>query len=306
MRLAVQAPFHLEATVRLLQRRPTNRVDAWEGARYQRVLRVHGAPFLCTVWNEGTIDAPRLHLSTEPAAGSQAIRAELERVLAKVLGLEEDPSFALGIDHPRLRALESALRGARPPRFPTLFEAFCRVIPYQQVSLESGGAITGRFVERFGQHVETPEGPLWAFPDAETIARAPVARFAGIGLSQHKRHALKEIANRIAKGALREEPLEREPSDAALRQLDALPGIGPWSAALVLLRGLRRMDVFPSGDVGAQRGLGELLGPRAPLATVLEQLGSRRGYLYFYSLGAQLLARGLIHPADAEPEDPRR
>jgi len=31
-----------------------------------------------------------------------------------------------------------------------------------------------------------------------------------------------------------------------------LPGIGPWSAALILLCGLRRMDVFPQADTGAE------------------------------------------------------
>src|SRR5678816_3540319 len=37
-RLATLAPFHLEATVRVLQRRPGNLVDVWEHDRYLRVL----------------------------------------------------------------------------------------------------------------------------------------------------------------------------------------------------------------------------------------------------------------------------
>ena len=35
-RLVIQAPFHLEATVRVLQRRPANRVDVWDRNRYRR------------------------------------------------------------------------------------------------------------------------------------------------------------------------------------------------------------------------------------------------------------------------------
>ena len=49
------------------------------------------------------------------------------------------------------------------------------------------------------------------------------------------------------------------PSRQAQHALMELPGIGPWSAALVLLRGFGRLDVFPPGDVGAARGLGPLL-----------------------------------------------
>ena len=85
----------------------------------------------------------------------------------------------------------------------------------------------------------------------------------------------------------------------ALQTLMELPGIGPWSAGLVLLRGLGRLDVFPAGDVGVARGLGALLGTADGdrLRRVVERFGDRRGYLYFCSLGASLLAKGLIHAA---------
>ena len=45
------------------------------------------------------------------------------------------------------------------------------------------------------------------------------------------------------------------PTGVALKELEALPGSVPWSAGLILLRGLRRMDVCPAGDVGAARNL---------------------------------------------------
>src|SRR5690554_2040101 len=40
--LSVRAPFHLEATVRVLQRRPANRTDIWEQGRYLRVFPTAG------------------------------------------------------------------------------------------------------------------------------------------------------------------------------------------------------------------------------------------------------------------------
>ncbi|HET7598518.1 MAG TPA: hypothetical protein VFK15_16435, partial [Burkholderiales bacterium] len=77
------------------------------------------------------------------------------------------------------------------------------------------------------------------------------------------------------------------------------PGIGPWSAGLVLLRGFGRLDVFPPGDVGAARGLRTLMGlpPQVPLEPVIERFGDLRGCLYFYALGTSLLRQGLIHRA---------
>jgi len=45
-------------------------------------------------------------------------------------------------------------------------------------------------------------------------------------------------------------------SDDAVAQgeLEAVRGIGPWSAQMFLLHHLRRPDVFPAADVGLQRG----------------------------------------------------
>jgi DNA-3-methyladenine glycosylase II len=301
MTLPVRRPFHLEATVRLLQRRPSSLIDVWDRSGYRRVLRADEKYFLCTVRNVGSIDAPSLKLSLEPGAISRAGLTGIKRTLGIVLGLEEDSSFALpGVHVPQLEVLEQALRGARPPRFPTLFESFCRIIPYQQLSLDAGGVLVRRFVERFGRHVETPAGPAWAFPEAADVAAAPVGSFAGIGFSRTKIESLRNIAALVAAGTLAQDEIERLPTEAALRRLDALPGIGPWTAAVVLLRGFRRMEVFPGGDVGALRGLRRILGPKVAIGPLVERLGGRRGYLYFYSLGAQLLERGFITPATAE------
>jgi 3-methyladenine DNA glycosylase/8-oxoguanine DNA glycosylase len=105
---------------------------------------------------------------------------------------------------------------------------------------------------------------------------------------------------------LNEEGLSRMTSQEALYALMELPGIGPWSAALVLLRGLGRLDVFPPGDVGAARGVGPLLqlDPGMSIDRAVERFGDRRGYLYFCGLGSKLLAKGLIHAA--APKQGRR
>ena len=55
--LATRAPFHLEATVRVLQRRSTNLVERWEDDRYLRVLGSPAGLVLVDVHDRGTIDA---------------------------------------------------------------------------------------------------------------------------------------------------------------------------------------------------------------------------------------------------------
>ena len=55
-RLETRAPFHLEATVRVLQRRPGNLVDVWSDDRYLRVFQTDDDLVLVEVANRGTID----------------------------------------------------------------------------------------------------------------------------------------------------------------------------------------------------------------------------------------------------------
>ena len=303
--LATDASFHLEATVRVLQRRPANPVDLWNDGCYRRELATSQGLVLVEVANEGTIDRPALRLLVRAGASSPEAQSELAPTLRRVLGLDVRPDLVQRVADavPALRTTARALRGMRPPRFPSLFETFANVVPYQQVSLDAGVAVVRRLVERFGEALEHDGRPYRAFPAAARIADARPTSLRACGLSTRKAEALRAIAREIASGSLDEEALAALDSSEAMRLLRALPGIGPWSAALVLLRGLGRLDVFPPGDVGARRGLTELLQIDSParLDAIVEQLGDRRGGLYFFALGAKLFHRGWIHPAPALP-----
>ena len=299
--LATRAPFHLEATVRVLQRRPTNLVDVWEPERYLRLLLTADGLALVEVANHGTIDAPDVRFAIRRGNLSTTTRATLEQTLRKMLGLDVDPQplQVLAETERRLRPTALALRGMRPPRFAELFEAFTNVVPFQQVSLESGVAIVGRLVDRFGKSLEHDGRRFHALPTAHVIAGAHLGALRECGLSLRKAETLRRVASAMESGEMTEEKLSRMGSKEAIGFLTELKGIGPWSASLVLLRGLGRLDVFPPGDVGVARGLGSLMrleeGPS--LDRVIGRFGDQRGYLYFCSLGGNLLGKGLIHPA---------
>jgi 3-methyladenine DNA glycosylase/8-oxoguanine DNA glycosylase len=300
VQLPTRAPFNLEATVRVLQRLPSNLVDVWQDDRYVRVLEVDERPILVEVRNRGTLDEPDVRYRTRSDEPSAAVTANLSRIL----GLDVDPAFLrfpVPIDG-ALRTAVVALRGMRPPRFANLFESFLNVVPFQQLSLEAGVTIVGRLVQRFGRSVEHRGRQYHASAGARTIAAARLPQLRACGLSRVKAQTLRNLARMIEARELREEEISRMTSRQALHALMELPGIGPWSAALVLLRGFGRLDVFPPGDVGAARGLGPLLHLDQHMSVdgAVERFGDRRGYLYFCGLGARLLARGLIRPGAPE------
>ncbi len=287
--------------MRVLQRRPTNVVDLWEGGKYIRALTLPTGLVLVEVQNRGTIGKPRIRLAIRAGDSSAASIAETSALLRRMLGLDVDPAPLLRRAEARAasRVTARALRGMRPPRFATLFEAFVSVVPFQQLSLDAGTAIVARVVRRFGSHLEYEGRRFHGFPSATRIAHARLGALRTCGLSRQKARTLRGVARLIDSGALREADLEGMSTPAAIARLTELPGVGPWSAGLVLLRGLGRLDVFPSGDVGAARNLRSLMqvDPRAPIAPIIRRFGKLRGYLYFCSLGGSLLRNGLIHPA---------
>ena len=286
--------------MRVLQRRPTNSVDVWQDDRYLRLLQIEERLCLVEVENRGTIDVPDVRYcirSGELSAGDTAI-------LRRVLGLDVVPEFLqfpVPIEGP-LRSAVIALRGMRPPRFANLFESFVNVVPFQQLSLDAGVSIVARLVQRFGLSVEHGGRQYHASPGAGIIAAARLNRLRACGLSLGKAQTLRNLARMIEARELSEEGLSQMTSRQAMHALMELPGIGPWSAALVLLRGFGRLDVFPPGDVGAARGVGALLqlDRRTSIDRAVERFGDRRGYLYFCGLGSSLLAKGLIDAAAPE------
>ena len=301
-RLAVDGPLHLEATVRMLQRRATVRTDVWEQERYLRLLPSQGGLTLLEVRNLGTLAAPDLRVRSLAGDAPADDAAAFLPTLRRMLGLDVDPRRLTRLTRrvPRLRETTRALRGMRPPRFASLFETFVNVVPFQQVSLDAGVAVVTRLVERFGGRLEHAGRCHLAPPGAEGVADARLDTLRECGLSAKRAEALRAIARAIASGALTEGGLEALATRDALRILTELPGIGPWSASLVLLRGLGRLDTFPAGDLGAARRLQHLLqlDAASDLDHIVARLGDDRGYLYLCALASSLLESGLIHPAD--------
>ncbi len=67
--------------------------------------------------------------------------------------------------------------------------------------------------------------------------------------------------------------LARESDEEVIARLSAVRGIGRWTAEMFLLFQLRRLDVWPTGDLGVRRGYGLAFGIPTPSPAILEPLG---------------------------------
>jgi DNA-3-methyladenine glycosylase II len=166
---------------------------------------------------------------------------------------------------PVLRRLvaEAGPARVRPPA-ESHFEALVRAIVYQQLAGAAARAIHGRLIAALGEQV-TPER-LLSLPD-EALRSA--------GLSGSKTASLRDLAAKIEDGTVVLDPagLRAESDAEVVARLSTVRGIGKWTAEMFLMFQLRRLDVWPTGDLGVRKGFGLAWGIPTPTAKELEPLG---------------------------------
>jgi DNA-3-methyladenine glycosylase II len=180
----------------------------------------------------------------------------------------------------------------KPPRYPTLWEACVNAILFQQVSLHAASAIMRRLIVALSPLLDHQGVSLFAFPTVEDFLGAEDSLFRAAGVSLGKLSTLRRAAAALAAGTLDEEMLERHDSRDAAALLCGIKGIGPWTATVILLRGLGRLDVFPMNDTSVARNLALISGPASlDVAGTLRALSPQQGMLYYHLLLARLEAR---------------
>jgi DNA-3-methyladenine glycosylase II len=291
------APFRLDLTVWALRRRPENRIDRWGDCAYRRVLLLRDQTVPLSVTQSGELDAPQLAVSF----GSVVPRKLASNALDRLLGLSADLSgFAeMAAADSLLGPIAARMRGLKPPRFPTVFEALVNAVACQQLSLAVGIQLLNRLTEGHGRVAPgAPDGPR-AFPGPEQLASVAPDVLRGHGFSLSKARTIAEIARAVVDGELDLEALEQLDDAAVVEHLTRLHGIGRWSAEYVLLRGLGRLNVFPGDDVGAHNKLRRLFGIDTPLDyDAVRELVARwdpyAGLVYFHLLLDSLATAGLV------------
>ena len=281
--LPVSPPFSLELTVDALRRLASNAVDIAVDGAYLRAFAQDGEPAVLRVMQAGAghvrvqaagLTSERALALTERMLGIKSNMRAWERSAAKV---------------PWVARLARALRGLRPPRYPTLWEACAHAIVFQQISIHAASAIMLRLVRALVEPVRVDDVALLPFPAPDALVRASDETLRAAGLSANKVAHLRAVAHALACGEVTDEEIEQLPTPAAAERLVQLRGIGAWSAAVVLLRGFGRLDTFPMRDSGVARTAALLSGNSLlDLNEVLDSLGATRGMLYYHLLLGRL------------------
>ncbi len=252
VRLATRQPFDAGALLTFLGHRSVAGLEEWDGRTYRRTLDLpHGhATVACHVTPGGLLAEFRLADLRDLAPGVARVR--------RLFDLDADPvavADLLGADA-WLGPLVAARPGLRVPGSVDAHEIVVRAIVGQQVSVAGAATVVGRLVAAHGEPLELPDPVLThVFPTVDRLAGADPA---GLSMPRARGVALVGVCRALAEGDLiLDQGIDRSAIDAELR---ARPGIGPWTAAYIRMRGLGDPDVMLAADLGVRHAVAALGG----------------------------------------------
>ncbi|MBC8083692.1 MAG: DNA-3-methyladenine glycosylase 2 family protein [Hymenobacter sp.] len=191
----------------------------------------------------------RAHVLANPGgAKSDDIRAQLERILC--LDVDGDGFAAVAARDQVVDKLQEQNLGVRPVLLPTPYEAAARAIIGHQLPVRQAAAITRRIAEAHGVRVEVGDHVLHGFPAPDRLAELPLIN----GLAARKVEQLRALGT-AAPDWLDTARLRAMDREQAITHLQKLAGIGPFSAELILLRGVGDPDAFPGEEKRLHRAM---------------------------------------------------
>jgi len=234
-------PFDFGASLRFIGRFPATAGEQSIDAGVLRcALRVGGAVVGARITADGT--GLRYELEGTASLGEGAVAAATDR-LTFFLGLDDDIAelYVLAAADPPFQRVVDGLYGYHQVKFPSPLELMCWAILAQRVPMAGARKMKQAITTAAGNSIVVDGTELWAFPDlGQLLALSPDDLVDLIG---NRRKAA------YLHGAFRQweeidERLLRSGEHGLVRErLLAIPGIGPWSATFLMVRGLGRSEL---------------------------------------------------------------
>lgn len=255
LKLAYRPPYDVAAMLQFLARRQISGVElvslAPKSPGVARTLSLYQGTQRCTGWLVAQFDESRCRVDLRV---SDSLAERLPQVMARVralLDLDADPSAINQVLHKQFPNGD----GLRLPGALDGFELAVRAVLGQQITVAAARTLCQRLVAELGELIQTPVAGLdRLFPSAETLATTRGEVLGQLGIVKQRQNAILALAHAVASGTLQLQP-GADP-DQTRAALQALPGIGDWTAQYICMRALHWPDAFPAGDVALHNALG--------------------------------------------------
>jgi DNA-3-methyladenine glycosylase II len=202
--------------------------------------------------------AEKVVVETYGEAAPEVVRDQVERVLS--LDTDGRGFEAVGERDPVVGRLQDRYPGLRPVLFYSPYEAAAWTIIGNRIRIVQAARIKAQMAEELGSPVKVSGKQELAFPGP--------SRLLGLegfpGLFGRKAGYLRALARAAVEGKLEAYYLRSLPADEAIAELKQLPGIGDFSAELVLLRGVGVPDQLPVHEPRLGRAVAMAYGLKEP------------------------------------------
>lgn len=169
-------------------------------------------------------------------AGVEVVKRQVGRILLLDVDGRGFPEVAER--DPVVGGLQRRYPGLRPVCFYSPYEAAAWSIMGNRIRLAQAAKIRARMAEEMGPEVKLGDQVGHAFPGPSRLEKLKTFP----GLTETKIERLRHLARAAGEGELEADLLRSLPIEEALSRLQELPGIGPFSAELILLRGVGEPD----------------------------------------------------------------
>ena len=263
IQIATSKPFSFEQTLRFMARFPPCQTGYVLGDD--------------SLTGAVAIDNKAIEFRLRPGLSLETSDRRVLPIVASMIGANDDVEAfytAANGDKPMMRRI-GQLHGLHHVRFLTLAEIAVYSVLMQRAPITIASAMLRRFREAFGLRV----GSLYAMPELDALTELTANEIAVAIKHRCKAERIVEVVRGVH--AIGEDELRNAPYEHARDALLTIRGIGPFSAAAILLRGLGRMDELPWLPTFAQ-GAREFYGHPVDQAVLTRRYGRLIGYWSFY------------------------
>lgn len=172
--------------------------------------------------------------------------AALKQALAS-MSLDEDGIGweSIGKSDTFITGLQQKYKYMRPTLFHGPYEAAAAFIIGHRITIAQARKIRSRLAEEYGEKITVAGEDFFAFPAPEILSGVNEIK----GLNDTKIARLHTVAQAAIDGMLDRAHLRSIPEDQALKELETLPGVGPFFSQGILYRGTGIKDGITHDDM---------------------------------------------------------
>ncbi len=255
--IRLKTPYGFTSPMDFLGRRVINGIEDASENHYARSLRVANRQVVIS------ISPMRASSDLLVRFWGDTTKTNVSKMVTRIFGLEapvKKMTRALAAD-PLIGKIVRGYPVLLLPNYPDFVEGIVRTIAGQLISIKAAQSIVARIVATFGEKLPKPIGKIThMFPTAEILGDLRERDLLETGLTKAKVVAIRTAARSIHEGRLDSYLLMNGKPQAVDRELQKIPGIGPWTSALIRMETLGDQDVIPFSDLGVRKALSKLTG----------------------------------------------